>query len=224
VVVAQVPGGESVKTWTSVGALLERAIEGGCGRQSAVVGLGGGATCDAAALTASLLGRGAPVVLVPSTLLAQVDASVGGKTAANVGGRNTVGTFHAASDVVIDVALTRSQDERAVRSGLAEMLKVGIIADPILFDTVIRDRRADRATVLASVLRKAEIVAQDPSEHGLRKVLNLGHTLGHALEAASDFQMLHGEAVAIGIAAMARFSAERGWLGEGEKARIVHGF
>src|SRR5688500_601446 len=130
----EIEGGEQVKTWDRLGAILERALEAGCGRQSAVVGIGGGATCDLSAMAASLLGRGAPVVLVPSTLLAQVDASVGGKTAINLGGRNLVGTFHPASDVLIDVVLLESQPEADYRSGMAELFKTAVIADPALFE------------------------------------------------------------------------------------------
>lgn len=218
------PGGESVKTWAALGDLLNRALAGGCGRQSAVVGIGGGATCDLTAMAASLLGRGAPVVLVPSTLLAQVDASVGGKTAVNMdAGRNLAGTFHPASDVLIDVTLTQSQSEADYRSGMAEILKMGIIADAELFETLLSDGRASAATIARAVTHKARIVEADPKEAGLRKVLNLGHTLGHGLEAASGFTIRHGEAVAIGTAAVARFSFERGWLAGAEKDRIIQG-
>lgn len=222
-VTVELPGGEAVKTWSTLGELLERALAAGCGRQSVVVGVGGGATCDLAAMAASLLGRGAPVVLVPSTLLAQVDASVGGKTAVNLGGRNLIGTFHPASDVLIDVTLTRSQPEADYRSGMAEILKMGIITDPGLFDTLLAEGRATAATIARAVAHKARIVEADPKESGLRKVLNLGHTLAHGLEAASGFSLRHGEAVAMGTAAVARFSEERGWLDEPEKRRIVQG-
>ncbi|MCK6550253.1 bifunctional shikimate kinase/3-dehydroquinate synthase [Myxococcota bacterium] len=222
----EVEGGERVKRWAFAGELLERAAEAGCGRQSAVVAIGGGATCDVAALVASLLGRGAPVVLVPSTLLAQVDASVGGKCAVNLdAGRNLAGTFHAATDVLVDAAMLASLPEREYRSGLAELLKIAIIADPALFDEVVGLGAARVGTrhVARAIAHKAAIVARDPFERGERRVLNLGHTLGHALEAASDFAVPHGEAVAIGIAAVARFSVARGWLAQAELARIVGG-
>jgi 3-dehydroquinate synthetase len=218
-----VEGGERVKTWERLGAILERAIEAGCGRQSAVVGIGGGATCDLTAMAASLLGRGAPLVLVPSTLLAQVDASVGGKTAINLGGRNLIGTFHPATDVVIDAALTRSQSKAEYGSGMAELFKMALIADSALFDEVVSEQRATPSSIARAVAHKARIAEADPKEAGLRKVLNLGHTLGHALETGSGYRMRHGEAVAVGIAAIARFSAARGWLSTREKARILEG-
>ncbi len=221
VVPLRVSGGEPIKTWDQLGALLERGIAAGCGRQSVVVGIGGGATTDLTALAAGLLGRGAPVVLVPTTLLAQVDASVGGKTAVNLGGRNLVGTFHPATDVLIDVALTGTQPEADYRSGLAEILKIALIADPMLFEQIVRERRASSESIARAVAHKARIVEQDPWEAGLRKVLNLGHTLAHALEAASDYSMRHGEAVAVGLAAIARFSALRGWLSSADAQRIL---
>jgi 3-dehydroquinate synthetase/shikimate kinase len=216
-------GGESVKSWNRLGTLLEQALAEGCGRQSVVVGIGGGAVCDLTGMAASLLGRGAPVVLVPSTLLAQVDASVGGKTAVNLGGRNLIGTFHPASDVLIDVALCESQREADYRSGLAELVKMAVIADAPLFDAIVAEGRATVSYVGRSVAHKARIVETDPRETGLRKILNLGHTLAHALETASQFGMRHGEAVAIGLAAVARFSALRGWLASTERDRILEG-
>lgn len=222
----EVEGGERVKRWSFAGALLERAAAAGCGRQSVVVAIGGGATCDVAALVASLLGRGAPLVLVPSTLLAQVDASVGGKCAVNLdAGRNLAGAFHAATDVLVDAALLSSLSDREYSSGLAELLKIAVIADPALFDEVVAlgATRVSTRHVARAIAHKAAIVARDPFERGERRVLNLGHTLGHALEAASDFSMPHGEAVSIGLAAVARFSVARGWLAQAELARIIGG-
>jgi 3-dehydroquinate synthetase/shikimate kinase len=218
-----VEGGESIKTWARLGAILEHAIAEGCGRQSVVVGIGGGATCDLSAMAGSLLGRGAPVVLVPSTLLAQLDASIGGKTAINHGGRNLVGTFHPATDVVIDVKLTRSQVEADYRAGLAELIKIALVGDPELFDEVVRLRTASASTIAKAVAHKARIVERDPRESDLRKVLNLGHTLAHGIEAASRYQIRHGEAVAIGIAAIARFSTTKGWLSPQDRDRILTG-
>lgn len=219
----EVEGGETVKTWSRLGQLLEAALAAGGGRQGAVVGLGGGATCDLAALCAALLGRGAPLVLVPSTVLAQADASVGGKCAVNLGGRNLVGAFHAARDVIVDVALTASLPEAERRAGLAEVLKIGLISDPALFEAVVAEPRAT-ATQLARAIRlKADIVARDPHEGGERKKLNLGHTLGHALETASGFELRHGDAVAIGMAAIARWSAAHGHCSAETCARVVDG-
>lgn len=220
----EVEGGENIKTWSFLGELLERALAAGCGRQSVIVGVGGGATCDLAALAASLLGRGAPVMLVPSTLLAQVDASIGGKAAVNMSaGRNLAGAFHPASDVFADVSLLESLDAGELASGLAELAKIALIADAKLFTEVAaRGRTVPLAEHIGrAIALKAEIVRRDPHERGERKLLNLGHTLGHALESASEFSWRHGEAVAVGIAAVCRLSAERGWAGGEECETIV---
>lgn len=225
VVEVEVEGGENIKSWSFLGELLERALAAGCGRQSVVVGLGGGATCDLAALAASLIGRGAPVVLVPSTLLAQVDASIGGKAAVNMSaGRNLAGAFHPATEVFADVALLESLDAGELTSGLAELAKIALIADAKLFTEVASRGRAAPLPehVGRAIALKADIVRRDPYERGERKLLNLGHTLGHALESASDFSWRHGEAVAVGIAAVCRLSAERGWVGVEESETIVH--
>lgn len=222
--VVEVPGGEPVKQWAVAGQVLESALAAGCGRQSAVLGLGGGATCDLAGLVAHLIGRGAPLVLAPSTLLAQVDASVGGKCAVNMeAGRNLAGAFHPATDVVADLDLLESLPAEEYRSGLAELLKIGAIADAALFDAVVEAGRADIEHIARAVTLKAEVVRADPYESGVRKTLNLGHTLGHALEAASGFTMRHGEAVAMGLAAVARYSVTEGWARESEARRLVRG-
>ncbi len=219
-----VPGGEAVKTWSSLGRILEQALEAGGGRQSTVIGLGGGATCDLAGLVASLLARGAPLVLVPSTLLAQVDASVGGKCAVNAkAGRNLIGAFHAAAHVIADTDLLKSLPEEEMRSGLAELVKIAIIRDGALFDALVDAPGVTSSQIASGIRHKAAIVGSDPFEAGPRKLLNLGHTLGHCLEAASNYGMRHGEAVAIGIAAMARWSAQQGWTTEAEAVRIVDG-
>lgn len=219
-----VPGGEDVKTWSSLEATLERAIDAGAGRQSVVVGIGGGATTDLAALVASLLGRGAPAVLVPTTLLSQVDASVGGKCAINSAhGRNLIGAFHPAEDVIVDLDLLASLDERETRCGLAEMLKIGIIADASLFDRIVETGGAEIDTVARAIALKAAVVAEDPYEGGRRKCLNLGHTLAHALESASGHTLRHGEAVAIGICAAARYSHALGLTSQATVDRIVDG-
>ncbi|MCA9555305.1 MAG: 3-dehydroquinate synthase, partial [Myxococcales bacterium] len=224
VVPVTVPGGEQVKTWASAGQLLETALAAGCGRQSVVLAVGGGATCDLGGLVAHLLGRGAPLVLVPTTLLAQVDASVGGKCALNMpAGRNLVGAFHPATDVVADLDALASLDEAEHRSGLAELLKMGIIGDAELFARVAGGAPVGPAEIARAVQLKAEVVAEDPFERGRRRVLNLGHTLGHALETASGHALRHGEAVAIGIAAVARLSLARGWAEPADVEHILRG-
>ena len=210
VVVVDLPGGEAVKTWSTLGEVLERALTAGCGRQSVVMGMGGGAVCDLANLVAHLLGRGAPSVLVPTTLLAQVDASVGGKCAVNMAGlRNPLGAFNLPVEVVIDVDRLATLDPAEYRSGVAELIKTAVIGLPEVFERLEAGEDIGPELIAASVELKSRIVARDPIEKGERKTLNLGHTLGHALESAAHFQMRHGEAVAIGLAAAARASAAR---------------
>jgi shikimate kinase/3-dehydroquinate synthase len=218
------PGGEQVKSWEYMGRALNEALINGAGRQSVVIGLGGGATCDLAGLIAALLGRGAPLVMVPSTVVSQVDASVGGKTAVNMAsGRNLVGSFYPAHDVIVDVDLLESLDEAEYRSGLAEVLKMGVITDPDLFEQVCRQPKLSPHTVARAIQHKASIVARDPFESGERKKLNLGHTLAHALESASQFKLRHGDAVAMGLAAIARLSTHRGWSDKNTCTAILEG-
>jgi shikimate kinase / 3-dehydroquinate synthase len=217
-------GGEAVKSWEFLGRALEQSIEAGAGRQSVVIGLGGGATCDVAGLLAALLGRGAGLIMVPTTVVSQVDASVGGKTAVNMAhGRNLVGTFYPASDVIVDTNFLDSLDEAEYRSGLSEVLKMGIISDPELFNTVVSTPRLSAEIVARTIRHKAKIVAGDPFEKADRKKLNLGHTLAHALESASHFQMRHGDAVSIGLAAIARLCCARNWLAASERDTIIEG-
>lgn len=206
-----VDGGEPCKAWPVLGDVLACAVSGGAGRQSVVVGIGGGAVCDLAGLTAALLGRGAELVLVPTTVLAQADAAIGGKCAVNVAGqKNLAGTFYPAHEVVIDVALTATQTARDRAAGLAEVLKAGVIGAPSLVRALGEAGDVDVSGMAEALAVKARIVAQDPEERGLRKVLNLGHTLGHALEAASGLTLRHGEAVAMGLIAAAKVSHARG--------------
>jgi 3-dehydroquinate synthetase len=214
-------GGEISKTWAVLGRVLEAALEAGCGRQSVVVGVGGGAVCDLSNLAAHLLGRGAECVLVPTTLLAQVDASVGGKCAVNhASQRNSVGAFHAPAEVVIDLDHLESLDPRELRSGVAELLKIAFIGLPDLFEHLEAGAEPDPEVVAQAVGAKARIVAHDPLERGERKHLNLGHTVGHALEVASAFELRHGEAVALGFLASARAAERAGSSAPGLGARV----
>ncbi|MBK6689766.1 MAG: bifunctional shikimate kinase/3-dehydroquinate synthase [Deltaproteobacteria bacterium] len=220
--VHELPGGEEAKQWTTAAGILEAAARAGAGRQSVVVALGGGAVCDLAGFVASILGRGAGLVLVPSTLLAQLDASIGGKTALNLAaGRNLIGTFHPANTVLIDHDLLTSLPPAELKSGLAELFKIALISDPTFFGEVRAARGASPVLVGRAIEAKAALVAADPLDRGVRRHLNLGHTLGHALERASNFSIRHGEAVAIGIAAIARYSAQKGWISEDLSAELV---
>ena len=229
-------GGESMKSWTRLGAVLETALAGEAGRQSVVVGLGGGATCDLAGMVAALLGRGAPLVLVPSSLLAQVDASVGGKAAVNSQtGRNLIGAFHAAQDVLVDPNLLASLSDAEYQSGLAELVKMAALFDAPLFDELVSwatsaapsgppDQRIGPKRLARAIGLKADIVARDPFEKNERRLLNFGHTLAHGLEAASAYEWRHGDAVAVGMAAMIRWSAAEGWMPSKARDRLLNGF
>lgn len=215
-----IPAGEEHKTREQWAAITDSLLAHGCGRDTTVIALGGGVIGDLAGFVAATYMRGIPVVQVPTTLLAMVDASVGGKTAVDTpAGKNTVGAFHPPAAVVIDPATLASLPSRELRSGLAEVIKHGVIADATAIDEVnalapmlvsgTSPHDAVEAMIERSVRIKANIVATDERELGLRKVLNFGHTIGHGIEAASGYALLHGEAIAIGMVAEARVAEER---------------
>ena len=203
------PAGETAKQWESVHAVLARCTEQGLGRDASVAGIGGGVICDITAFAASLYMRGCRLVLVPTTLLAMVDASLGGKTGIDfLGYKNLVGTFYPANRIVIAPAAVHGLPDREYLSGLAEVIKTAVIGDPDLL--ILLEREQERILlreppVVEEMIRrslavKGRIVEEDPREKGIRAVLNLGHTFGHALESASGFtKWTHGEAVAWGI-------------------------
>src|SRR5687768_1330825 len=221
-----IPPGERYKTREQWASITDSLLALGCGRDTAVIALGGGVVGDLAGFVAATYMRGVPVVQVPTTLLAMVDASVGGKTAVDTpAGKNTVGAFHAPALVIIDPCTLASLPVRELRAGLSEVIKHGVIADCDELNRVASlgstldatgaiaaDRRLE-SLIERSVRIKAAVVAADERELGLRKVLNFGHTVGHGVEAASDYALLHGEAVAIGMVAEARL-AERAAIAE----------
>jgi len=203
------PAGERAKRWRSVAAILERAAGRALGRDGTMLGVGGGVVCDVTGLAASLYMRGCGLALAPTTLLAMIDASLGGKTGIDFrGGKNLVGTFYPASRVLVCTPTLATLPDREYRSGLAEAIKTGVIGDPPLLD-LLEGRReavlARDAVLLAEVVRrclrvKGAICEADPREDGRRELLNLGHTFGHALESWSGFRgWTHGEAVAWGM-------------------------
>ena len=221
-----IPAGERYKTREQWATVTDSLLAMGCSRDSVVVALGGGVVGDLAGFVAATYMRGVPVVQIPTTLLAMVDASVGGKTAVDTpAGKNTVGAFHPPALVIIDPCMLASLPLRELRAGLAEVIKHGVIADEDELERVVSlgpvfgastSMAADRrlaAMIERSVWIKASVVAADERELGLRKVLNFGHTVGHGVEAASDYALLHGEAVAIGMVAEARL-AERAAIAE----------
>jgi 3-dehydroquinate synthase len=227
----EMPDGERHKNLSTVETLADALSAKGADRSSAVVAVGGGVVGDVAALAASLYMRGIDVVQVPTTVLAQVDASIGGKTGVNLrAGKNLIGTYHQPRIVLIDPDVLSSLPDREFRAGLYEALKCGIIAKPELFlrmeDISVRDLRRDPEAlqwiIAESVKLKASVVSADEREHGLRRILNFGHTIGHALEAETAYKhFLHGEAVAWGMIAATQIAAANGKLDRISERRIV---
>ena len=216
-IVIQVPAGETAKSLKTVHFCYDQLAAQRIERQSFIVALGGGVVGDMAGFVAATYLRGVAFVQVPTTLLAQVDSSVGGKVGVNLkAGKNLVGAFYQPRLVLCDLETLRALPEREYRAGLAEVIKYGIICDAALFERLERELprllRREQKTLAAVVSRcceiKAEVVGQDETERGLRTILNFGHTVGHALEAISRYgRYLHGEAISIGQVAAARISA-----------------
>jgi 3-dehydroquinate synthase len=225
------PGGEANKRLAQVEALAEQMVEHGADRSSIVVAFGGGILTDLAGFLAAIFMRGIPVIQIPTTLLAQVDAAVGGKTAVNLqAGKNLIGSFHQPLAVLIDPAVLDTLPEREYRAGLFEIVKHGVIADPELFE-IMRDqskavlshdpRIVDRM-IGDSVRFKAEVVSEDERESDRRRVLNLGHTFGHALEAETEYKrFLHGEAVGWGMMAATFLARMENLLSREDEREIV---
>lgn len=218
-----VPAGEAAKDISVAARLWERLGEHRVGRADAIVGVGGGAVTDLAGFVAATWLRGVPVVLVPTTLLAIVDAAVGGKTAVNTGaGKNLVGAFHSPAGVLADLSALATLPGRDYVSGLAEVIKVGFIADPVILDLIEADPSAAAAAggpaeaelVRRAIAVKAEVVSQDPREAGRREILNYGHTLGHAIELAEQYRVPHGEGVSAGMMFAASLARLAGRLDE----------
>lgn len=226
-----VPPGESSKSWAELQALTERLLELGIERGDSILAFGGGMVGDLAGFAAAILKRGCAYVQVPTSLLAQVDSSVGGKTAINAAaGKNLIGAFHQPAAVLLDPSTLDTLPEPELRAGYAEVVKYGLIGDPAFFHwceenvsaLLAGDETARLHAIETCVRAKAAIVAEDELETtGRRALLNFGHTFGHAIEAETNFAMLHGEAVAVGMALALRFSAERGLCGADEAERVA---
>jgi 3-dehydroquinate synthase len=216
------PGGEESKRLSPLEAAAEELVRRGADRASVIVGFGGGIVTDMAGFLAAIFMRGIPVIQVPTTLLAQVDAGVGGKTGVNLeSGKNLIGSFHQPFFVLIDPAALDTLPEREYRAGLQEIVKCGVIRDPDLFrvlaerseDVLGRKPEALDRIIADSVRIKAEVVSADERESGLRRILNFGHTFGHALEAETGYsRFLHGEAVGFGMCAAAHLAVTLGKL------------
>jgi 3-dehydroquinate synthase len=231
--VIAVPPGEGSKSWNQLERLIDGLLALEVERSDYILAFGGGMIGDLTGFAASILKRGCPYVQVPTTLLAQVDSSVGGKTAINAGaGKNMVGTFHQPAAVLIDPSTLDTLDPRQLRAGYAEVVKYGLIGDPNFFAwceangaaLLDGDVAARVHAIETSVRAKAAIVGEDEREtKGRRALLNLGHTFGHALEAEAGFsnRLLHGEAVSVGMALAFAFSAERGLCKPRDAERVA---
>jgi 3-dehydroquinate synthase len=225
------PGGEVNKRLEQVELLADQMLARGADRTSVVIGFGGGIVTDLGGFLAAIFMRGIPVLQVPTTLLAQVDAAVGGKTGVNLAnGKNLIGSFHQPLAVLIDPELTSTLSEREFRAGLFEIVKCGVIRDRGLFDLLATKPREVLSmnaalvdTLIAGAVRvKAEVVSADERESGLRRILNYGHTIGHAIESESGYvRFLHGEAVARGMIGATHLSLLRGMLPASEAAAIL---
>lgn len=223
------PAGEWNKTRETWAVLSDRMLAAQFGRDAAVIALGGGVVGDLAGFVAATYLRGIPYVQVPTTLLAMIDSSIGGKTGVDVpAGKNLLGAFHQPRLVVADLDALASLPPSQLAAGMAEAVKHGVIADKDYFDTLERDHGAVSARDAAALERvvrrsveiKAEVVAADEREAGRRAILNFGHTVGHAIEATAKFAALHGEAVAIGMAYEARLAEALGIAQAGTADRI----
>jgi len=226
-----IPAGEKFKTRETWASITDQMLDAGFGRDAAVIALGGGVVGDLAGFVAATFMRGVGFLQVPTTLLAMLDASVGGKTAVDTpAGKNLVGAFHQPVAVISDPALLSTLPANQLRAGFTEALKHGVIADPAHFDAVATtiaelrhgrpDDRAMSAIIARSVEIKSAVAASDFRESGRRKTLNFGHTVGHAVEHLSGYGLLHGEAVAIGMCAEAAIAERMGIAEPGLAQRL----
>ncbi|MBN1946088.1 MAG: 3-dehydroquinate synthase [Bradymonadales bacterium] len=214
------PAGEIHKCRATKEQIEDAMLSAGLGRDCAVVALGGGVTCDLAGFVASTYMRGVPWIAIPTSLLAAVDAGIGGKTGVNTpAGKNLVGTFHQPLAVVIDLDLIRTLPADQVENGLAEMVKHGVVADARYLEALLaaadrlyQGRNIPLELVKRSIQIKGEIVADDPREAGRRALLNFGHTIGHAIEQVDGFRISHGRAVAAGMSVEAGIATRLGLL------------
>lgn len=229
--VIEIPEGEEHKNLQSVSFLYDRFLEARLDRHCPVIALGGGVVGDVAGFAAATFLRGVPFIQVPTTLLAQVDSSVGGKTGVNhPTGKNLIGAFYQPRLVWLDVRTLRTLPRRQVLAGLAEIIKYGVILSPYLFELLERELDHVLALdddLLIEIVRvccelKAKVVSKDEREDDFRSILNFGHTIGHAIERLTDYrEYLHGEAIAIGMVLAARLSRRRGHCSREVEERVV---
>lgn len=229
--VVELPDGEQYKGLEYLTKVFDCLLESKFSRNATLVALGGGVVGDMGGFAAACYQRGIPFIQIPTTVLAQVDSSVGGKTGVNHPlGKNMIGAFYQPQCVIADMDVLDTLDDRQLRAGIAEVIKYGLIRDLGFFEwleanmglLLARDKQALAYVIERSCLNKAEIVAEDEFEKGIRAILNLGHTFGHAIETGQGYgKYLHGEAVAIGIGYAADLSKRMGWLTEADVKRVL---
>ena len=225
------PDGEQYKTLAIMETIFDALLTRKFSRNTTLIALGGGVIGDISGFAAACYQRGIPFIQIPTTLLAQVDSSVGGKTGVNHAlGKNMIGAFYQPQSVIIDVKVLETLDDRQLAAGLAEVIKYGLIRDADFFSWIeaniekilTRDQESLIYIIEKSCQNKAEIVAVDERESGIRAILNLGHTFGHAIETGAGYGVyLHGEAVAIGTCQAADLSRRLGWINDAEVMRIT---
>jgi 3-dehydroquinate synthase len=225
------PDGELFKTLDVVSHIFDTLLENKFGRSATLIALGGGVIGDMGGFAAACYQRGIPFIQIPTTLLAQVDSSVGGKTGVNhLLGKNMIGAFYQPQCVIADTDVLDTLDDRQFSAGLAEVIKYGLIRDAEFFSwlednvdvLLARDKAALAFAIERSCSNKAEVVAEDETETGVRAMLNLGHTFGHAIETGVGYgEYLHGEAVAIGLCQAADLSRRKGWLTDNDVEKII---
>ena len=224
------PQGESNKNLSTVATLASGLATLGFDRKDAIIAFGGGVSGDIAGFVASSYMRGIPFVQIPTTLLAQVDSSVGGKTGVDIPeGKNLVGAFYQPKAVYIDIDVLQTLPEDELLGGLAEVIKYGVIRDQIFFDFLKSSRQSilnlDDQSITEVIYTcckiKADVVSEDEREGGVRRILNYGHTIGHAVEGASDYSIIHGLAVSIGMVAAAKLAVYNGLLTEKDSQQIL---
>ena len=225
------PDGEEHKNWQTLNRIFDALLENRCERATTIIALGGGVVGDLAGFAAATYQRGVPFIQLPTTLLSQVDSSVGGKTGINHPlGKNMIGAFYQPRLVLADTDTLKTLPERELSAGLAEVIKYGLIRDLAFFEWLeanmeklrARDPEALTHAIECSCRNKAEVVAEDETETDVRALLNLGHTFGHAIEAGLGYgKWLHGEAVAAGMVMAAELSRRIGWLSQADVARTA---
>lgn len=209
-----IPSGEKAKTQETATYLMNELFKIGAGRDTTLIAFGGGVTTDLVGFVASIYMRGIPLILIPTTLLGCVDAAIGGKTAIdNQFGKNLIGTIYHPKAIFNDLDLLQTLPEKEWLNGLAEILKMGLIYDPLIWELAGKNGK-DPTLILKAIQGKIAIIEQDPTEQGLRRILNFGHTIGHALETVAHYEMEHGEAVALGCLTEGYLSVRLGYLSE----------